>query len=159
MNTEQFNHIIDVQIKQCTDILKLKAVEYATEDRLHNFKVAAGLQQIPTKQALSGMMSKHTVSIYDMCGSPESFDMALWDEKITDSINYLLLLKAVVLEEKSTDACEEIKLPESNCMWCGLRNTGCPRQSYFMEFWDEDCPDFLSDKTVREPHIERPRDE
>jgi hypothetical protein len=49
-------------------------------------------------QALGGMMAKHTISIYDMIDTGNDYPMALWDEKITDHLNYLLLLKAVVSE-------------------------------------------------------------
>ena len=100
MKTDRFNQIIDSQLDTCKDILQSKATEYATEDRLHNFRVAAGLQGVSAKNALGGMMAKHTVSIYDMCVSEESFSHQLWDEKITDSINYLLLLRAVIQEEE-----------------------------------------------------------
>ena len=99
MTTEQFNIVINEQITRCTDVLINKAKEYATEDRLHNFKVAAALQGCSPKQALSGMMAKHTVSVYDMCGSIAEFPMDMWNEKITDSINYLLLLRAVIEED------------------------------------------------------------
>lgn len=44
-------------------------------------------------------MAKHTVSIYDMARSDDSFSLEKWDEKITDHINYLILLRAVVVEE------------------------------------------------------------
>lgn len=45
------------------------------------------------------MMAKHIVSLYDMCyADRETFDMDTWDEKITDSLNYLFLLKAIVEE-------------------------------------------------------------
>ena len=48
------------------------------------------------------MMSKHVVSLYDMCYSTLlHFDMEQWDEKITDCINYLILLKALVKEEQA----------------------------------------------------------
>jgi hypothetical protein len=79
-------------------VLITKAREYATEDRLHNFKVAAALQGCTPAQALAGMMAKHTVSVYDMARNGREYPQALWDEKITDSINYLLLLAAVVRE-------------------------------------------------------------
>lgn len=98
MKSETFDKIVDKQLEFCTKILCNKAVEYATDDRLHNFKVAAQLQDITPIQALEGMMAKHTVSIYDMCTSNKDYPLALWDEKITDSINYLLLLKALVVE-------------------------------------------------------------
>lgn len=99
MKTDQFNHIIESQQKLCTDILITKAKEYATEDRLHNFKVAAELQMTTPINALAGMLAKHTVSIYDMCRSGQSYPQEIWDEKITDHINYLLLLKALTVEE------------------------------------------------------------
>lgn len=99
MTTELFNNIIEKQISLCNDILCSKAEEYATEDRLHNFKNAAGMMGCSTTEALSGMMAKHTISIYDMCRDGKKHDLSLWDEKITDHINYLLLLKALVVEE------------------------------------------------------------
>ena len=45
MNTEKFNKIIHEQIERCENTLCQKADEYATEDRLHNFKVAAEIQK------------------------------------------------------------------------------------------------------------------
>ena len=71
-------------------------------DRLSAFKIAAALQNCNPKAALAGMMSKHVVSLYDMCYSTLlHFDMEQWDEKITDCINYLILLKALVKEEQA----------------------------------------------------------
>lgn len=99
MKTEQFNAIVTEQIKRCTDTLIKKAKEYATEDRLHNFKVAAELEGITPVAALAGMMAKHTVSVYDMCKSNIEYPVELWNEKIGDSINYLLLLSALVRED------------------------------------------------------------
>lgn len=112
MNTDNFNKVLDEQLKRCTDVLVNKAKEYATSDRLHNFKVAAALQGITPKEALAGMMAKHTVSTYDMClGANKEYPISLWNEKITDSINYLLLLRALV--EESVAEGKERKNPES----------------------------------------------
>ncbi len=69
MKTEQFNDIIESQQKRCTDILITKAKEYATEDRLHNFKVAAKLQMTTPINALAGMLAKH---IPKRCGMKKS---------------------------------------------------------------------------------------
>lgn len=107
MNTETFNRIISGQLAACKDVLCKKAEEYATEDRLHNFKSAAELERMTPVGALMGMMAKHTISVYDMCVEVDTngreYPAELWDEKITDSINYLLLLRALVMEgtEKS----------------------------------------------------------
>lgn len=104
MTTEKFNEIIHEQISRCEATLCKKADEYATEDRLHNFKQAAALQKCKPETALAGMMCKHTVSVYDMLKGVENgkeYPLEMWDEKIGDSINYLLLLSAMVREKSS----------------------------------------------------------
>jgi hypothetical protein len=104
MQDHAFNLIMNQQIEKCQKMLEVKADEYAADDdRLHNFKVAARLQGITQQEALAGMMAKHTISIYDMCRSQVVSDTELWEEKITDHINYLILLKAIVLEPFQID--------------------------------------------------------
>ncbi len=98
MNTDQFNDILNVQIKRVQDVLVVKAKEYATEDRLANFKVGAALQGISVPQCVSNYMAKHTVSIFEMVKSGKPYSIDLWDEKITDHINYLILLRAALIE-------------------------------------------------------------
>ena len=100
MNGKDFNEVVEIQLGYCKQLLGVKGEEYDTDscDRLHSFKTAAALQHETPKQALAGMMAKHSVSIYDMCAE-DSKNLEKWEEKITDSINYLLLLKALVLEE------------------------------------------------------------
>lgn len=101
MTSETFNQLIVERIDQCTNVLIKKAEEYATEDRMHNFKVAAEMQGCTPVKALAGMMAKHTVSIYDLVNDVEKgkdIPLELWDEKIGDHINYLLLLHALLRE-------------------------------------------------------------
>lgn len=43
MKAEQFENIINNRIETCKSVLCSKAEEYATDDRLHNFKVAGEL--------------------------------------------------------------------------------------------------------------------
>ena len=99
MKSDQFEKILEEQLERCRSVLCKKAGEYATEDRLHNFKVAGAVKGDTPVQALAGMMAKHTVSVYDMCMSGKQYPIQLWEEKITDSINYLLLLNALVRDE------------------------------------------------------------
>ena len=69
---------------------------------MHNFKVAGEIQKCLPTTALGGMMAKHTVSVYDMIRGLEdgrSYPIELWNEKIGDSINYLLLLAALIREQ------------------------------------------------------------
>ena len=97
MTQEEFNVVFELQMRKCADILAHKKKEYTGDniDRLSAFKIAAALQNCDPKAALAGMMSKHVVSLYDMCYSTLlHFDMEQWDEKITDCINYLILLKS-----------------------------------------------------------------
>ena len=102
MKQEEFVETIESQLEFCKDLLFMKNGDYNEgEDKLHNFKAAAVMQGVTTEKALAGMMAKHTMSIFDMCSSDEDYSMRVWDEKITDHINYLLLLKAVVVDSKT----------------------------------------------------------
>lgn len=101
MTAEEFDKLLVAQLELTRDILGVKAKEYATSDRLHNFKIAAELQGFTPMEALAGMMAKHTVSVYDMATSGDIYPLAQWEEKITDHINYLILLKAIAIEEGS----------------------------------------------------------
>ena len=101
MNTEDFARVFEQQINRCEEVLFQKAAEYAIDDeRLHNFKVASELLSCTPVRALGGMMVKHTTSVYDMieAGEPTQYSVEMWDEKITDHINYLILLRAAVSE-------------------------------------------------------------
>lgn len=98
-----FNTVVENQIETCKDMLIRKSDEYSgASDRLHNFRVAASLKGVTQKQALAGMMAKHTVSVYDMIRDDEEYSAEQWSEKITDHINYLLLLRAMVEDELAT---------------------------------------------------------
>ena len=99
MNNVEFGKVVGEQLQTCENLLIKKGEEYdhTTEDRLHVFKVAAELEGITPMQALGGMMVKHTVSVYDLIAS-NCNNLTLWDEKITDHINYLLLLKGLIKE-------------------------------------------------------------
>ena len=98
MTATEFERIFEEQVERSRIVLVNKAGEYATEDRLHNFKVAAALEGKTPEQALAGMMAKHTVSVYDMAESGQPYPIERWQEKITDHINYLFLLNAIVRE-------------------------------------------------------------
>ena len=93
MTQNEFNVVLEQQYRKCADVLVHKKKEYTGDriDRLSAFKIAASLQGCTPKAALAGMMSKHVVSLY----------LEQWDEKITDCINYLILLKALIKEEQA----------------------------------------------------------
>ena len=103
MTATEFERIFEEQVERSRIVLVNKASEYATEDRLHNFRVAAALEGKTPEQALAGVMAKHTVSVYDMAESGLAYPIELWQEKITDHINYLFLLNAIVRESCWSD--------------------------------------------------------
>lgn len=99
MNTTEFNQVLEDQIQRCKDTLIKKGDEYATEDRLHNFHAGAGLCQRSPEEVCASFMLKHIVSIYDMCrdaSAGKSHPLTIWNEKLGDAINYMLLLSAIV---------------------------------------------------------------
>ena len=104
MNNTEFEKIIEAQFDSCRETLLKKAAEYADDtDRLHNFKIAAKLQGVTPLTALGGMMAKHTVSVYDLIQGHEDgleIKKEMWDEKIGDSLNYLLLMQGLLAEER-----------------------------------------------------------
>lgn len=104
MTIERFNEIIQQQLRKTADLLTAKGKGYAPDvDRLAGFKQAADLQQCSIPEALGGMLAKHIVSIYQMLPDANLYTSKKWDEKINDAINYLLLLKACIVEGE----CEE----------------------------------------------------
>lgn len=105
MDTKQLNKVMKSQFELCAVLLTDKGKEYAEDhpDRLRAFKIAAELQGISPKAALYGMLAKHLVSVSDMCQSDHKYDRNRWREKLTDSINYLVLLAALVTEELEED--------------------------------------------------------
>lgn len=99
MTGDIFSQIFAQQMAYCEHLLINKASEYASDDRLSAFKDAAVIQETTPRKALAGMMAKHTHSVYKFCRSDELIPAEQWIEKITDHINYLVLLRALVEEE------------------------------------------------------------
>lgn len=93
MKTEEFNKIVERQVEQIKSVLIKKAGEYnLEEDRLGFFKRSAAFAQETPEQALYGFLLKHLQSITDMVMSGKEYSKELWQEKITDAMNYLCLL-------------------------------------------------------------------
>lgn len=124
MDNEWMMRVINAQINECLKLLSKKNKEYIvgkSEDPLGNFRRAAGLLGTTPEAALFGMLAKHLVSISDMCNSGERFSQDVWNEKITDAINYLLMLRCLVIERYTNDYWEIFGPPEpagENCENC-----------------------------------------
>jgi hypothetical protein len=100
MTRDDFMQLVGDRLNLCRELLDKKKEEYGPGDnRLEQFYTAAALMQClrPT-DALMGMMVKHTTSIYAMLAHPHRHTRAMWCEKITDQINYLLLLEGLLCD-------------------------------------------------------------
>jgi len=101
MNTKKFNEIVEGCKAHISSVLAYKAEEYARGDRLSNFKSAGRRLDCTPERALIFFREKHEVSILDIVNDIDKGDLPehnLLSEKIGDSINYLILLKALITE-------------------------------------------------------------
>ena len=100
MNTTKFNKIVKETFEDCKSTLTQKRLEYAPQkDRFHNFKESAKLLNSTPQKAAVGIAIKQFQSVIDLCGAKGIYGKDLIDEKIKDSINYLLLIKGILYEE------------------------------------------------------------
>lgn len=101
MTDSEFDQVVADVCAGIVKVLQSKAKEYARGDRLHNFKRAAAMDGETPEKALKGMWKKHVISVCDMVNDLDDgkvAPLAMWDEKIGDAINYLVLLKGLVTE-------------------------------------------------------------
>lgn len=101
MKHDDFIDVVQQTLSHCTDLLISKGIEYNTvDDRLASFKQAAALERTTPQRALFGMMAKHLISVQNMCDTEiTDYSEERWQEKISDSINYLILLSGLVKEK------------------------------------------------------------
>jgi hypothetical protein len=112
-----FEECIENRIRNIREVLSIKAKEYATDtNRFHNFDVGARILNTTPEAALQGMMLKHIVSILDLVHwastNEDMLTESIIDEKIGDTINYLLLLEGLLLrriESRKDEAQKDYK--------------------------------------------------
>lgn len=131
MNSKDFKKVVDEQIDWCLKKLGQKAEEYSTEDdRLYNFKRAAEVLRKTPEEALWGMFLKHFVSLQDIVEDVAKGKLPtekLLEEKIGDSINYLILLEAMIKErlQQERKKLEKIWKPEWIKKWFDSKPCKC----------------------------------
>lgn len=97
MTTSDFNKIVEGQLDRIRNVLVKKQAEYSLDtDRLSVFKHGAGISEETPEQVLYGFMLKHIISVTDMINSKGTYSEELWNEKITDICNYLILLQGLL---------------------------------------------------------------
>ena len=107
MTHEKFNNFAKNFVKQTTSVLYAKGKSYALNrnDRLEHFKSAAKYLNTTPQEACLAQLTKHLISIRDMVCANDgtTFSPERWDEKIGDAINYLVLLRAIVIDQEMED--------------------------------------------------------
>lgn len=99
MTPAVFRELLEERLEKTRRVLDSKATEYAsTADRLHNFKRASAITGETPAQVCVGFMIKHLVSVIDMVDQIAPPSSEKIDEKIGDSINYLILLEGILRE-------------------------------------------------------------
>ena len=101
MKLEEFERLAQKRFDSCLGLMVgAKHKEYSrNSDKLHNFKIAGQILNKNPEDALLGMMIKHFVLVIDIVNDlPTPPTDAILSEKITDSINYLVLLEALLKE-------------------------------------------------------------
>lgn len=126
MTHEEFDKVVEEELDYVKSLLCSKSKEYDFgKDRFHSFKVGGQLQGISQEKCLLGYACKHVISIYDLCNHVEDFSFDIFKEKITDYINYGLLLLGMIKEEKSkeTTTIDDI-IPNSAKIPSGAKKIG-----------------------------------
>lgn len=109
MKSKDFESLVKNVFEHCEKLLNgIKKDEYAGEkDRLRNFKTGGVQRETIPEDYLLGIKAKHTASISDMVKDlkqGKEYPLTLWREKITDEINYHVLLLALLVERSTTTA-------------------------------------------------------
>lgn len=103
MSNEEFKKIVEDQIETIKSTLINKNKEYSNGvDVFENFNIAAKVDDIEKSEALWGMYLKHFVSVRKIVKDANEFKyptLELLNEKITDSLNYHILLKGIIIEQ------------------------------------------------------------
>lgn len=103
MTETQFDALVLNRCIKTKETLVEKGKEYRrNNDPLHNFRVAAKVQNTTEEKALWGFAVKHYVSFLDIINDIEQGRLPkeeVVDEKIGDLINYLILCEASIKEK------------------------------------------------------------
>lgn len=113
MTSNEFSKIEQEWYDMQHSVLGVKADEYATEDRLHNFKTISDLTRgkVTPLQVAMILRGKQVVSLYDRVFSDDPVTTDFFNEKAGDDANYLVLAKALHAEESEEPKKSNMVMP------------------------------------------------
>lgn len=108
MNTKDFNRLVESTIGDCKDIMIAKGGEYAHgDDRLDNFKRNAAQLGLTPLDVWAIYFRKHldaiTIYVQDQRLGRERPRSESITGRFDDAINYLILGKALVIEQEKAN--------------------------------------------------------
>lgn len=117
MNSTEFERMVKTTMKRCLEVLKDKAQQYAPVDRHANFKMCAKMRGKEPEQALIDMWMKHLTWIIARVDElPNECERIMqWDERIIDTINYMLLLRGLIVERLQIPEAQVLITIDLNC--------------------------------------------
>ena len=112
MNCSQFDILTNALLNDCRDLLDTKGDDYSTNtDRLSHFKTVSDLCKKSKYDVWLVLFSKHVVAITNYINKRDFEGSAEEDihSRIKDAINYLVLLQALISEDKLDEAVNKIE--------------------------------------------------
>lgn len=99
MTAAKFEELVnEIRGDSIVTLLKKNAA-YATQDKLHNFRVGGEIMGGTTAQACWGYLTKHLVALRDKVERNDFSDLEDLKEKCIDTINYTVFLWCIGYEE------------------------------------------------------------
>lgn len=88
-NSEEFNAFVNDLFKECINTLKIKGVDYASDDdRFLTTKRIAEMNGLTVRQVLGVFLTKHIITILRGVSTTEPMR-----SRIIDAINFLVLIE------------------------------------------------------------------
>lgn len=132
MTKETFAELVEHMIQKSGKTLIEKNAKYAPEDdALHNFRAGSNFDGSTIQQTIWHYMKKHMVALLDKIVRDDWEDLEDAEEKIQDSINYLLFLWCSINEKEYSPTKEEFPSEQDyilhglwSCDTCKYENLG-----------------------------------
>lgn len=99
MKTEEFNQLVEDTFVKCSEVLTAKGKVYGTSDRLSQLKLGGELGNTSPELFTYSLVSKHFVALQGLLQHKDKITMIKFDDYLLDIINYMVLIRALLLED------------------------------------------------------------
>lgn len=110
--SEHFDKVINETLEEIKNLLVVKGKEYRRNNNpYHNFERGAEITNLSKEEVLQGFLLKHIISLEDMRNDLKKGKLPSYDkvqEKYNDCLTYILIEKAMILEQIKNNKSNEI---------------------------------------------------